>query len=70
VSDGKAKGPASYFPSIEKTYGQQMSHWFAIVEAAQPGKHMDLVKVLKDHHGMGHGHANAVVAHVLAGAKG
>lgn len=66
----KVKGPASYFPSIEKTYGQPMSHWFAIVEAAKPGKHMDLVKVLKDQHGMGHGHANAVVAHVLAGTKG
>ena len=63
----KVKGPASYFPSIEKTYGQPMSHWFAVVAAAQPGKHMDLVKVLKDQHGMGHGHANAVVAHVLAG---
>lgn len=65
----KVKGPASYFPSIEKTYGQPMSHWFAIVEAAQPAKLMDLVKVLKEQHGMGHGHANAVVAHMLAGAK-
>ena len=22
------KGPASYFPSIEKKYGQPMAHWF------------------------------------------
>lgn len=70
MSDGKVKGPASYFPSIEKTYGQPMNHWFAIVEAAHPARHMDLVKVLKEQHGMGHGHANAVVTHVLAGAKG
>lgn len=63
----KVKGPASYFPSIEKTYGQPMEHWFAIVQAAQPAKHMELVAVLKGQHGMGHGHANAVVAHVLAG---
>lgn len=70
----KPKGPASYFPSIEKTYGQPMAHWFGIVAAAQPAKHMDLVKMLKDQHGMGHGHANAVVAHVMAqvlpGSKG
>jgi hypothetical protein len=23
----KIKGPASYFPSIEKTYGQPVEHW-------------------------------------------
>ena len=63
----KVKGPASYFPSIEKTYGQPMDHWFAIVRAGQPAKHMELVNLLKSEHGMGHGHANAVVAHVLKG---
>ncbi|MFN8018869.1 MAG: DUF4287 domain-containing protein [Acidimicrobiales bacterium] len=62
----KVKGPASYFPSIEKTYGQPMSHWFAIVEAAQPAKHMEIVELLKTEHGMGHGHANAVVAYCRA----
>lgn len=60
------KGPASYFPSIEKTYGRPIAEWQQVVRDAYPGKHMELVAVLKDRHGMGHGHANAVVAHTLA----
>ena len=62
----KVKGPASYFPSIEKTYGQSVAHWQAIVRAAMPAKHMELVNILKTTHGLGHGHANAIVAHTLA----
>jgi hypothetical protein len=60
------KGPASYFPSIEKTYGRPIAEWQQVVRDAYPARHMELVAVLKDQHGMGHGHANAVVAHTLA----
>jgi hypothetical protein len=28
---GKVKGPASYFPSIEKKYGFPVSHWLALL---------------------------------------
>jgi hypothetical protein len=66
MSDDKIKGPASYFPSIEKTYGQPVAHWKAIVRAALPAKHMELVAMLKAEFGLGHGHANAIVAHTLA----
>ena len=62
----KVKGPASYFPSIEKTYGHPIAHWMEILQAAGPLKHMELVTLLKSEHGMGHGHANALVAHHLA----
>ncbi len=65
MSDAKIKGPASYFPSIEKTYGRPIAEWQALVRAACPAKHMELVALLK-RHGMGHGHANAIVAHTLA----
>ena len=62
----KIKGPASYFPSIEKTYGQPISHWIGILKAAGDLKHMGLVGLLKTRHQIGHGHANALVAHFLA----
>jgi hypothetical protein len=62
----KTKGPASYFPSIEAKYGQPISHWQAIVRESDRTKHMELVDLLKTEHGLGHGHANAVVAHTLA----
>jgi len=69
----KVQGPASYFPSIEKKYGRPIEDWQAIVRSA-PGygagaTHMDLVALLKTEHGLGHGHANAVVASVLAQDK-
>lgn len=62
----KVQGPASYFPSIEKKYGQPVEHWFGILREAGPLKHMELVALLKSAHGLGHGHANALVAWHLA----
>jgi Domain of unknown function (DUF4287) len=65
----KIKGPASYFPSIEKTYGQPITHWLSMVQNLQDMTHMQKVNWLKTEHQMGHGHANAIVTHVLAQAK-
>jgi hypothetical protein len=65
-----AKGPASYFPSIEKTYGKPIEAWLDLVRAHPAARHMDLVAMLKKDHGMGHGHANAIVAHVRAAKTG
>ena len=62
----KPKGPASYFPSIEKKYGKPIEEWQSVVRQNLPAKHMELVAILKNEHGMGHGHANAIVAYVLA----
>ena len=60
------KGPASYFPAIEAKYGRPVADWAALVRARQPAAHMALVAMLKTEFGMGHGHANAIVAHTLA----
>lgn len=63
----KPKGPASYFPSIETTYGRPIQEWLdLVVERLESERHMQVVDWLKANHGMGHGHANAVVAYVRA----
>ena len=64
MTDAAPKGPASYFPSIEKAYGQPIAHWLDLV-ARMEGPHMSRVARLKAEHGLGHGHANAIVAHAL-----
>lgn len=69
MSEDKVKGPASYFPSIEKTYGRPIAEWKALLRDRLPARHMELVAWLKQEHGMGHGHANALVAHMLSEDK-
>jgi hypothetical protein len=43
-----------------------MAHWFLLVAEKSSLKHMEIVNWLKAEHGMGHGHANAVVAYHLS----
>ena len=57
------KGPASYFPSIEKKYGFPVNHWFDLLKQQNGLKHMEMVAWLKSEYEIGHGHANALVAH-------
>lgn len=60
-------GPASYFPSIEKKYGRPITEWQAIIAGCGLEKHREIVNHLKAEYGVGHGHANALVAWTLAG---
>lgn len=69
MTEKPVKGPASYFPSIEKKHGRPIEDWQDFVRQRLPAKHMDLVAMLKNEHGIGHGHANAIVAHTLATDK-
>jgi hypothetical protein len=59
------KGPQSYFPSIEKKYGRPIAEWQQVVRDHGSIEYKVLVAHLKEEHGMGHGHANAVVLHTL-----
>lgn len=65
-ADGsRPKGPASYFPSIEQTYGRPVQDWLDLVaDRLDDHRHMEVVAWLKEEHGFGHGHANAVVGYV------
>lgn len=60
------KGPQGYFPSIEKTYGHPVAHWFEILASHADKRRVGMVEKLKNQHGLGHGHANALVAHFRA----
>ena len=66
MAEKKITGPASYFPSIEKKYGKPISHWKSLLKRMKSVKHSEMVAMLKTEHEMGHGHANAIVAHFRA----
>ena len=59
----KVTGPASYFPSIEKTYGKPISYWLTVLKSMKGKQHMEMVAALKADQKMGHGHANALVGY-------
>lgn len=61
--------PSSYFPSIEAKYGKPVAHWLKLLKGMNGMKHMEMVAALKTDHGIGHGHANALVAHFKADSK-
>lgn len=65
MATNPVKGPASYFPSIEAKYGRSIAEWKDLIRSQSGKKHMELVAWLKEEHGLGHGHANALVADTL-----
>ncbi|MFF2861016.1 DUF4287 domain-containing protein [Streptomyces rubiginosohelvolus] len=49
-----------------RQYGRPVEEWLDLVRSSPPAKHAGLVSWLKAEHGLGHGHANALVAYVRA----
>lgn len=62
----RVTGPAYYFPSIEKKYGKPVSTWLDLIKSSPLTGHKPLVDWLKAEHGIGHGHATALVGYALA----
>ena len=56
----------AYVPSVEKRYGQPIDYWIELINAkTELTRHGELVSWLKAEHGVGHGHATALVAYAL-----
>ena len=55
------KGPAGYFPAIEEKYGRSIAQVKHLIRSSPLTRHMELVAWLRSEHGLGHGHANALV---------
>ena len=62
----RVQGPAYYFPSIEKKYGKPIDYWLELINSCQLTGPKPLVDWLKAEHGIGHGHATALVGYALA----
>ena len=62
----RVQGPAYYFPSIEKKYGQPISYWLDLIRSSPLTRHKELTGWLKAGYGIGHGHATALVGYALA----
>lgn len=51
----------SYFPLIEKRYGEKMSYWFGVMKKLEGKKYPEQVAHLKENYGFSQAHANALV---------
>ena len=52
---------ASFFPAIEKKYGQPMSYWHRVMADRADWKYPEQIAYLKEEHGFSQAHANALV---------
>lgn len=51
---------ASHISGMEAKTGKPLAHWIKVVQSSGLEKHGEQVKMLKEQHGFGHGHANMV----------
>lgn len=58
---------ATMIANYEKNTGKPFEAWIEIARKAKLAKHGEIVKLLKEKHGMGHGYANLVAMTALKG---
>ena len=51
----------SYFPAIEKKYGEPMSYWFERMATVADRKYPEQIAYLRENYGFSQAHANALV---------
>lgn len=51
----------AHFPTIEKRYGEKMSHWFKVMAKLEGKKYPEQIAHLKENYGFSQAHANALV---------
>ena len=52
---------SSYFPAIEKKYGQPMSYWFGVMKEISDLKYEDQMAYLQENYGFSRAHGNALI---------
>jgi uncharacterized protein YdhG (YjbR/CyaY superfamily) len=52
---------ASYFPAIEKKYGQPMAYWFAVMKDIEDLKYPEQAAYLAENYGFSRAHSNALI---------
>jgi hypothetical protein len=56
---------ARLLASLESKTGKPLAHWVALARASGSARHMEILRLLKDVHGLSHGHANVVAFKTL-----
>lgn len=69
MADKVDAATATMIRNLEEKTGKSLDQWVAVVKQLGAAKHGEIVKALKDAHGLGHGYAN-LVAHAAAGNVG
>lgn len=55
------KATQSQIENIEKATGKKLEDWIKLVNSSGFSKHGEIIKFLKENHGLGHGNANLLV---------
>ena len=66
----KASGARStFFPAIEKKYGEKITYWISLVKDLGDAKYPEQIAFLRENYGFSQAHANALVMHIRGSAS-